>query len=219
MRVLCLSDLHGFLPKLPSSNLVLIGGDIVPIYNHQLWFQEQWLDTNLRQWLGEIETDKIIFSAGNHDLIFEKAPDKVPKDLPWTYLQDSSTEFENLKIFGTPASILYNHWAFNFTEEEISKKWELIPEDTNILVVHGPPFGYGDMTVDGEQTGSKSLTEKIKNLKDLKLIVTGHIHCSRGKYKLNDKYILNSSLLNEQYEMTNAPFLVVYENNNIVEIY
>ena len=33
-------------------------------------------------------------------------------------------------------------WAFNLERgEPLQKKWDLIPEDTDILITHGPPIG------------------------------------------------------------------------------
>ena len=117
--------------------------------------------------------------------------------MPCTILQDSGTEFEGLKIWGSPWSLTFPpcgprqqpYWAFNLSEEELAKKWKLIPSDTDILVLHSPVYGYGDeaprMNSRGfENVGSPSLLAKIKEMNNLYLTIFGHIHDAQGKWNL-----------------------------------
>lgn len=211
MKITVVSDLHGHLPQIPECELLLIGGDICPVSNHRLEFQQSWLDTNFRYWLKRIPVKKIIAVAGNHDFIFQDKPHLVPNDLPWTYLEDSGIEYNGLKIFGLPWQPIFGWWAYNLAEPDLKKKWDLIPNDTNILVLHGPPYGYGDVasrhnSLGYENTGSPSLTEKIKQIPDLKLCIWGHIHRSYGIYKmpeLPNTILANASIMNEKYEPVN----------------
>lgn len=217
MKVTCISDLHGVLPPIDPTELLLIAGDICPATNHTLEFQAHWLDTDFRYWLKKISAKKIVGIAGNHDLIFQQKPRDVPS-LPWTYLQDTRTEFEGLTIWGTPWQPAFYDWAFNlYTEADLAAKWSLIPDKTDIIVVHGPPHGYGDRAprYDGvrgyEHTGSKTLLERIQVIKP-KLVVCGHIHCNSGVFLLDSTKIINASLLNDRYVLTNEPFIVELEN-------
>src|SRR4051794_33499553 len=123
-------------------------------------------------------------SGGNHDFIFERQPDLVPKSLRWTYLQDSSVEIDGLKIYGTPWQPWFYDWAFNLSEEELAKKWEMIPASTDILVCHGPPRGYGDVTQDNRRVGSPSLWDAIFRIRP-RLCVFGHIHEGRGRWAVD----------------------------------
>lgn len=213
MRIICISDLHGNLPRITNCDLLIVAGDICPVWNHDLHFQRNWLDSDFKWWLQETKNraKNIIGIAGNHDLIFERQPESIPDSLDWIYLQDSSVQYEGLRIWGSPWQLYYFGWAFNLYEPDLKKKWESIPDDIDILVVHGPPHGYGDLTPDGRRTGSQSLLERISALKKLKLVVTGHIHDSYGVYNLriDDRVIpiANSSLLNEQYELENEPLV------------
>ena len=102
MRYVCTSDLHGALPEIPECDVLLLGGDICPVSNHRLDFQQSWLDTDFRYWLKRIPAKKIIGCVGNHDLIFQEKPNWVPKDLPWTYLEDSGIKHKELNIYGSP---------------------------------------------------------------------------------------------------------------------
>lgn len=217
IRVLAISDLHGNLPDIETCDLLLIAGDICPATDHHTDFQAWWLSTTFKWWLEKLPAKKIIGVAGNHDYIFQNKPSAVPK-LPWTYLQDSATEFEGLKIWGTPWQPYFFDWAFNLYEPQLCEKWALIPNDTDIIVVHGPPYGYGDKAprIGGkgyELTGSPGLLEKIKEVKP-KLCVFGHIHEGRGKWELDDTILANVTILNGNYKMVHEPMVFNLEARN-----
>src|SRR5215469_5675646 len=96
MIIDCLSDLHGHFPKLKGGDLLLIAGDLTA--KHQIHEYEDFV-----RWLNEQEYKKKIVVAGNHDGLLER---EGPQLLKWAkdcdYLLDSETEFEGLKIWGSP---------------------------------------------------------------------------------------------------------------------
>lgn len=206
IKICAIADQHGFLPAIPECEILLIAGDICPVHDHHVDYQAMWLNTDFRYWLEGIPAKHIIGIFGNHDFIGEDAPHKVPK-LPWTYLQDSGVEVEGLKVYGSPHQPVFYDWAFNLTEEELSKKWALIPVDTDVLITHGPPLGYGDLTDRGEQVGSWTLMNKLHDLTKLKLHVFGHIHSGRGQYQFNSATLANVTLLDERYRMVYKPMI------------
>lgn len=204
INVVALSDLHGILPpskNIPKCDLILIGGDICG--HHSVIDQSWWLKNEFKTWLENLPAKQIIGVAGNHDFIWEKAPHLVPK-LPWTYLQDEVFNYKGWKIFGSPWQLRFYDWAFNLDEPDLEKKWKNIPDDTDILVLHGPPLGFGDMVMNppGDHVGSPSLTERIRNIKP-KLVVYGHIHPGFGVYNCAGSTLANVSIVNEKYVWTN----------------
>jgi predicted phosphohydrolase len=208
-KVVALSDLHGFLPKVPPCELCLIAGDVCPVTNHGLDFQEHWLRTKFDRWLAEIPAERVIGIAGNHDFVFEHRPHIRGAIRNWVYLQDSGTMFRGLKVWGTPWQPRFGDWAFNLDEPELAEKWAAIPDDTDILVVHGPPFGHGDLTIDGHHAGSPSLGRRLEQIKP-KLAVYGHIHegrgihCPRADSPASEVWA-NVSIMNERYEPVHLP--------------
>ena len=75
-------------------------------------------------------------------------------------------------------------WAFQYPA--IHDVWtEMIPDDTDLLVVHGPPALYGDC--DGEKgptgkpkiKGDGYLLREVKRVQP-KLVICGHIHGAFG---------------------------------------
>ena len=160
MQIACVSDLHGHLPEIPDCDLVLLGGDICDVWNHDRADQPKWLDTIFRRWLEAIGSP-VIAVAGNHDFLFESHPHLVPS-LPWTHLQDLGCEFAGLKVYGSPWPPRFGDWAFNADEPDLERRWAAIPPGTDVLLLHGPPEGFGDWSPYGEcHTGSPALLRRI----------------------------------------------------------
>lgn len=196
MKIACVSDLHGFLPKLPECDLVLLGGDYCPTVK----YQTEWFTEHFAPWIESLsERSQVIGIAGNHDFIFERIPDEVPP-MKWVYLQDSGFEWKGLKFWGTPWQPRFFDWAFNADESELKERWSLIPDNTDVLLLHGPPRNYGDFSPFGQvHTGSPSLLEKIEEIQP-KLVIAGHIHSGYGRYEIGNTLFLSCSLVNESYQ-------------------
>jgi Icc-related predicted phosphoesterase len=92
--------------------------------------------------------DLLLIAAGNHDQSIEAWG--IPEELRCHYLQDAAIELFGLRIWGTPWQPWFYDWAFNAPrrngEEFLASKFETIPADTDIVVAHGPPHGFGDRT-------------------------------------------------------------------------
>jgi hypothetical protein len=224
MNVVAMSDLHGLLPDVPECDLLLLAGDLTPCrvtshfrgwYDdrrpggmpdvHHPEYQAHWLDTEFRAWLDAIPAGHVVGVAGNHDFVFEQAPGLVPKDLRWTYLQAAAVVVGGFRVWGSPWQLRFWVWAFIADEPDLARRWALIPDDTEIVVLHGPPLGYGDRTRAGEHVGSPSLTTRLRQLPRLRLAVFGHIHPARGEWALGDAILANVSMVNERYELVHEP--------------
>jgi Icc-related predicted phosphoesterase len=212
IKILATSDIHGVLPEVEPCDLLLLGGDLCPEGSNSE--QAAWLDGPFRQWLKRQPAKEIVGIAGNHDLVFEEAPDLVPKDLPWHYLQDESIQLFGKTIYGTPWQLRFIG-VFNGDEEELEKIYRKIPANLDILLSHGPPFGFGDelqFYIDQKpdpsrpltNVGAKSLLDTIYKIRP-KLSVVGHIHRSFGIYLVDDLVIANVSLLSDLLERVNKP--------------
>jgi hypothetical protein len=57
MRIVALSDQHGFLPDVPPCDLLIVAGDVCPdrfgpfIAVHDPYQQQAWFDRTVRPWL------------------------------------------------------------------------------------------------------------------------------------------------------------------------
>ena len=204
MKICCISDLHGALPKVPYCDLLLLGGDYCPTTKGQ----NGWLRDAFTPWLERVAErgTKIVGVAGNHDYIWEKRPDLVPR-MPWTYLQDSEATVCGLRIYGSPWQPRFLDWAFNLDEPDLARKWEQIPEGIDVLLLHGPPHGAGDMTINQERIGSPSLRKRIEAVQP-RLVVCGHNHGGYGRYMIGDTLVVNAALMDDNYRPVNPPIVL-----------
>lgn len=174
MKILAISDLHGHLPKIDPCDILLLAGDVGVDFR-----AKEHLLGPFSDWLRGLRARHIIGIAGNHD--FEFARDREAyRGLPWTYLQDETVEVEGLKIHGSPYTPLFGSWAFMRRDEDLRHVWNKIPDDTDILVTHGPPYGMLDKNIGGKACGSKTLWERVQQVRP-RLHVWGHIHEAQGE--------------------------------------
>lgn len=171
------------------------------------------------QWFEGQSAPRKILVAGNHCGAFEKWPDlaqaMVKEVAPSvTYLQDSGVEIAGLKFWGSPVTPTFYNWHFNRDRgAEIKRYWDMIPDDIDILVTHGPARGYLDWSPYGkEHVGCDDLLEAIKRVKP-KVHACGHVHGGYGTKVLDheDKtctVLINASICNEQYAPVNKPWVV-----------
>jgi hypothetical protein len=121
-----------------------------------------------------------------------------------------------IKVWGSPWQPEFYNWAFNLPRNgtELEGKWGLIPNDTDILITHGPAWGYVDK-IFGQTIplGCELLTTKIKEIKP-KIHVCGHIHSARNVVFDGETLFINASVLNERYEYEQKPITINYEFNN-----
>lgn len=223
MNLTFLSDTHNKHNLIPTEYLQ--GGDII-IHSGDVSSRgtESEIDTFLN-WYSQLPYTHKIFIAGNHDWFFERASKyivdaKMSKYPEITYLNDSGIEIEGIKIWGSPVTPYFHNWAFNRIGDAINEHWDKIPLDVNILITHGPIFGYLDTTIEGDRTGCEYLRAKLPILTDLKIHVAGHIHESYGSHIFDDNgmLLLNASVLNRRYEMQNKPITLEYGNISTLEL-
>lgn len=207
LRIAAMADLHGHLPEVPPCDLLLLAGDICPLDDHSPPFQAAWLDTAFRRWLEEVPARQVAAVAGNHDFLFERAAGLVPAGLRWQYLQDSGFTWEGLRVWGSPWQPPFGGWAFNGREEVRRAAWEKVPTGTDILLLHGPPYGHGDLAPprffggEPERAGCYHLLQRIDELPRLRLAAYGHIHGGRGVYRRGQAILANASIRGEDYSI------------------
>ncbi len=211
MKIVCLSDTHNCSEQIavPDGDILIHAGDatITGTIDEVVLFNE---------WFASLPHKYKIFVAGNHDWLFETNNKSARKllDDSIIYLQDSFTEIENLKIYGSPWQPRFFDWAFNLNRgAEIAEKWKLIPDDIDILITHGPPNGILDEVPRKyfvENTGCEDLLKRVEKLRlnKLKLHIFGHIHCGYGTAEKFGVKFINASNCDESYAPTNAPIIV-----------
>lgn len=213
MIIDCISDLHGHFPKLHGGDLLIIAGDLTArdtMREYELF----------NQWCGDQKYAKIIVICGNHDMLIEKDPDIFAGEkVNFEYLQDRQIEFNGLNIYGSPWTHAFkgiNPLCSGFAsryQHFFKSKWKEIPDNTDILITHGPMWGILDAvpnytTGKVEFVGCKYLREAIERIQP-KLHVFGHIHEEGGnQIKVGETLHVNASFVNEHYSPVNKPIRV-----------
>lgn len=209
-RIVAISDTHSrhqnFGP-LPDGDILIHAGDATV----QGKFDEV---IEFNRWFGTLPYKHKIFVAGNHDFLFEKSPEMGRALMSnVTYLQDSFTIVEGLKIYGSPWQPRFYDWAFNLDRgQDIARKWAMIPEDTDVLVTHGPPHGILDMVSDrwtgrAEAVGCEELLPVVQRIRP-RVHIFGHIHASYGQLVQDGIRFVNASSCDESYKIAYAPIVI-----------
>ena len=214
MIIDCISDLHGEYPLLGGGDLLIIAGDLVGRSDVTAY-------TYFCNWLNAQNYRKKVVISGNHDTWLEENPRFFDGQTGIDYLCDSSTEFEGLKIYGSPwthrfQGINPHCCAYAIRSNKLESNMESIPyDDIDILVTHTPPYMILDEVwrsqFDGsdfpENTGSVSLRNRLLSpCSKVKLHVFGHIHEHGGRFfNTGLMTFINASLMNEHYEFVNEP--------------
>lgn len=215
----CIADLHGNYPKLDGGDLLIVGGDLTKRdkeseYRNEffMWMMDQSI----------LNYKKVIFIAGNHDNWIQENLTPEKQLGCGEYLCDSGTEFEGLKIWGSPWTLTFDGInpvckAFTVnTEEELAQKWAFIPEDIDILITHTPPYDILDELIEeGHHAGSVALSYAVSKVRP-KLHVFGHIHEAYGTWRpyleaLNlpgYPIFVNASHVNHRYQPINKPIRI-----------
>lgn len=207
-RIVLLSDTHNSNEQIsvPDGDILIHAGDATnrgtfdEIYPFDYWFSS-------------LPHKHKIFVAGNHDWLFETYPEQARNQITEAiYLQDSFVEIEGLKIYGSPWQPRFFDWAFNLNRgAELAEKWKLIPNDIDVLITHGPPFGILDETPRGDLAGCEELRKRVEEIAQfgrLKLHVFGHIHFGYGATEKFGVRFVNASNCDEDYLPTNLPIVI-----------
>lgn len=213
MKIVCLSDTHHkhqYINKasLEVADMIIHAGDFTSNGN-----QAQTI--SFLQWYESLDIEHKILVAGNHDSYacsetFQYLLDTVAPSV--IYLNNESTTIAGLNIFGSPYSNTFGHWAFMKDDEELYDIWQLIPENTHIVVTHGPAYRTADKVLNpiydrDPHVGSNSLADKLATLPNLKLHVCGHIHEAAGIY-LGNYTTVNASINDLNYVPFNQPVVL-----------
>jgi Icc-related predicted phosphoesterase len=149
-----------------------------------------------------------------------------------TYLEDSSFTIETpefsrpIKFYGSPWQPWFYDWAFNLPRlgTELQEKWNRIPEDTDVLITHTPPNGYGDLVNNWKQpnthVGCECLISRVGEINPL-VNIFGHIHEGYGVQYGGKTLFVNAAICTAGYEPTNKPIVIdlVEINGKINAIY
>lgn len=206
MKLCIISDTHSkhavMKHEIPECDVLIHAGDFTGWESDKEW-------GHFVSWFLEQHGTHKLLIQGNHDKL-NYVPTGRYHDTELVLLHDTAIVIRGLKFYGSPwTPEFFNwHWMLPRNGDEIAKKWAAIPDDTDVLITHGPAFG----TLDDvhprqhERAGCERLAERLEQLPDLKLHCFGHIHYSSGiSY---DGKSVNASICDEDYRPWNEPKLI-----------
>lgn len=220
MKLVLISDTHTM-----HEDLILPQGDILI---HSGDFSGRGKPHEVEEFFGWLERQSknfkhIVFIAGNHELSFDYKSTWVVdaiKSLPINvhYLEDSEIIIDDIKFYGSPWQPEFFDWAFNLPRgKKLEEKWEMIPNDTDVLITHGPPMYILDYTLrDMINVGCLALYNKVIQIKP-KLHVFGHIHEGYGIKEQDGTMFVNASSATARYELINKPIEIKYDKEKGIE--
>ena len=217
MRIAAISDLHGnLIDNIEPCELVFICGDIVPLkIQWDILESKTWLATVFNDWVNELPCQRVVFIAGNHDIVFsrEYCGDLLPvkaKYLENSYYDYLSDEGKVYRIYGTPNCHIFGNWAFMYSDEALEEIYSKIPDNCDVLLSHDAPYGISDICFESIYNGEKHLGNpplyKAISDKSPKYCLHGHLHSSNHQLELlNDTKVYNTSIVNESYRVAYEP--------------
>ena len=204
MKIIAIADTHGYhrQVEVPVGDVLLVAGDIC---SHGTLTEIKEFGT----WLLEQPCRYKIVIAGNHDEPFQSknnsALQALTRENPTiTYLQDNSITIEGVTFYGTPWTPTFMRWFFMADRgETIRRKWLMIPDNTDVLITHGPPATILD-DVGGLPEGCVDLLARILQINP-KYNIFGHIHEGYGGIRKGDTIFINASVCDGLYRPINEP--------------
>ena len=224
MKITFISDTHTYMYDsnykeliLPEGDILCFSGDIMSSGHNEGEL------IHFLKWFSKQPFRYKIFIAGNHDRFLEKysliADENISRfqDDGVVYLKNSSFVVDGIKFYGCPYQPYFCDWAFNVPDsDKLISIYQEIPEDTDVLLTHCPPYGILDQShrpnysnpTGEEHLGSMELkivlAEKQISGCLPRVVAFGHIHGDGGKQiQIGDTLYINASLCDENYDPTN----------------
>lgn len=224
MKIICISDTHEQHEYLneylydtifnKDVNMIICAGDTAnnrsPALNHNP-------QLNFIEWYAELPFKHKIYVPGNHNTSERNIEEKIYKDKGIIRLIHESITIDNINFFGSPYTPSFGEgWAYNVNRSKLDRYWEDIPNDTDILITHGPPKGILDLVGRDhsftEQVGCKALLNHVFRVKP-QYHIFGHIHdesniFNNGYRDINGTRFINASIVNLSNKPINLPIII-----------
>jgi len=215
MTIVAISDTHGkhSKVKLPSGDILVHSGDFTA-YGNMHEFRD-FID-----WFAAQPFKYKVFTCGNHDAICERNLESCKAYVPAgvNFLMDQSVVIDGRVFYGSPWTPTFYDWSFMASRgEAIGKVWARIPDEVDVLITHGPPYGHGDAVpsrLGSSSTCNVGCIELLKRVYQVKprVHIFGHIHEGYGRTdsdEITRTTFVNAATCNSNYKPKNRPQVIV----------
>jgi Icc-related predicted phosphoesterase len=211
MDCVILSDTHGRHKQVevPPGDVFIFCGD---------WtYDRSRADTvDFLEWVAQLPHKHKVIIAGNHDPLPSNQPEEFRAMLPSGihYLQDEEVTLDGVHFYGMPWTPVWGDWAFQLGRgPRMRTKTDLIPEETDVLITHGPPAYICDITCRQINAGCDDTKEAVDRVQPI-LHCFGHIHESSGVYVHTPTAFVNAAICGKHLDgPLNQPKAVTIEEN------
>jgi Icc-related predicted phosphoesterase len=204
MRVVCISDTHELHRELnvPPGDLLLHAGDFT------FFGRDKQAILDFNEWLGELPHPHKVITCGNHEYAFETNSGLRKLITNATLLLNESTTVGRVRVWGSPLTPHF-HGAFGKSNAaERAQVYDSIPNDSDIVITHGPPFGILDSAEEYPgPSGDSELRRAILRVKPI-LHVFGHAHGGYGVLQTRNTCFVNAALCDLDGSLNKRPIMV-----------
>lgn len=224
MKIWHISDSHTLHNRLivpEGIDMVIFSGDCS---NPREVEQSRVEIIDFLNWFDLLPIKHKVFVAGNHDIAIERG--RILKEEFHNrmihYLENDWVKIEGFKIWGSPITPTFGTgWAFNKSRATINRVWEHIPDDTDIIVTHGPPMGILDLSEDRDgnidMCGCSALLKRVLSIRP-KLVCFGHIHTDGIYLNAGTRTLRNNPTIFSNGTVTDDRITKITGNGNIIEL-
>ena len=223
MKFVAIADQHGYLPEIKEADVLLVGGDIVPL-DIQTDFSESkaWFKNVFIPWANSLSIKEVICVAGNHDFWLERYSKDFKDLLKGTKIHYLENEVYalgdgDIEIFGSPLCKPFGRWAFMPSIENQKERYfsNIVMEGKKkIFLTHDSPYSVSDIVLqktcawyDGKShLGNPALTHLVERIKP-DLMLHGHLHTTNHEPEFLGKTEVRCvSILDENYDPFFEPY-------------
>ena len=213
LNIVAMSDTHGMHTEMecdiPDGDVLIHAGDFC---GRGLMEEVH----GFAAWMGSQPHRYKLVTAGNHDRPIEEH-EQASREIFANYgielLIGDTVEIEGFRFFGSPYTPTFFNWHFMRDRgPAIRAEWDAIPDNTDVVITHGPAYGHGDLVPPWQgspprHAGCFDLLARLRTVQP-KLHIFGHIHNGYGitsSDEIPGTTFLNASVCTESYQPVNAP--------------
>jgi len=204
VRLVLMSDTHGHHREIdvPDGDVLLHAGDFTML-NKTTTFSIR----DFNDWLGDLPHKDKVLIPGNHDagFIYPEYRELITNA---RLLINEGIEVQGLKIWGSP--ITPNDWGTfgAATAQERARAFSRIPDDTDVLITHGPPLGILDQVFKPSvPQGCLQLLDAVRRARP-RYHVFGHIHQGYGRMRIHGTEFINAALAGPSDALAKSPIVI-----------
>ncbi|MGR3679722.1 MAG: metallophosphatase domain-containing protein [Paracoccaceae bacterium] len=190
LSISAIADTHGRHRELRGlrGDILIHCGDMFDLFE-----QTPARIEDLDDWFAKQDFDLILCIGGNHDRQIEERVERGETVFHnAVYLADSGYEYRGVRFYGSPWVPDLRDHAFYAAEPELQRAWKKIPDNTDVLITHAPPFGVLDMSSRGQNLGCPHLTQRLMETVP-RFHCFGHVHASGGTMQRNGTSYINAA--------------------------